>query len=433
MITKNYKSIFSYVTALAIGLLMVNCEQEDNTGFSTLDPTSPSLNITTSVSDVTIVEGDQVYEFTASISEVQLVDVKLYAFQTGGNATLGDDFSLTQSMVIPAGSTSAKGSITILQDELKEPTETAKIQIGNNKTANAAQASATMNFTILNYTEGDLKIALSWEMSETTTDNSGKAIDPEDFADMRLLISSTPDNSGDIGEADDAGFESFVIDSDTPNGVYYVVADFYDADSEIFRDLNLDLVFNEIGLINDDARNYASAINNTLVCEANFYVMAMITKSGDTYTIEDVRLNNMDSFIKIYSVGYDVLDYYEPVDGYASHIATGIDCTGAAVITGLNQEWMEGTWGEDIEEVGTVYYTVDDAGVVTIEEQYIFTTSYKGTLYPYTVTATGTLDEVTGELYLEYHLFQDGWSVDGYWFDAGGLTTPYFEAKVSLE
>jgi len=377
-----------------------------------------------------LVEDNSTYEFTASISEVQLVDVKLYAFQADGDATLGDDFTLTQTLIIPAGSTSATGSITIIQDEILEPTETAKIQIGDNKTANASQSTAFMDFTILNYSEGDLDIALSWEMATPTTDDAGEEIDPVDFADMRLLVSSAPDNSGDIAQADGAGFESLILPADTPDGVYYVVADFYAADEVIFRDLNLDLVFNEIGLINDQAHDYASAINNTLVCEANYYVMAMLTKSGDNYTIEDVRLNNMDSYAIDWSVGYDVLDYYEPTDGYDSYIYTGIDCTGETVISGLNKGWMESTWGETIVEEGTVYYTVDDAGVVTIEEQYIFTTNYDGSLYPYTVTATGTLDEVTGELYLEYHLFQDGWSVDGYWYNAGGLTTPYFEAKV---
>jgi len=428
MITKKYKSIFSYVAALAIGLLMVNCEQEDNTGFSTLDPTSPDLNITTSVTSVTLVENGSEYEFTASISEVQLVDVKLYAFQAGGTATLGADFTLDQSLVIPAGSTSVKGKITILQDDIKEPTETAQIKIGNNKTANATQASATMNFTILNYTEGDLMIDLSWAMSSATTDNSGEAIDPEDFADMRLLISSTPDNAGDVGEADDSGFETLVLAADTPNGVYYVVADFYDANSEIIRDLDLDLELNQGGKINGDLHNYPSAISNEFVCEANYFVMAKITKSGTTYTVEDVASNNIQNSTISWG-GTDVKDYYAP-DGWDSKVVTSIDCAGLFTISGLNAEWMSEVWGETIETEGVVYYTVDGSGNVTIDEQYIFTTSYSGSLYDYTVTATGTLDEVTGTLDLQYHLFQDGWSVDGYWFGAGGLTTPYFEANL---
>ena len=114
----------------------MSCDQEDNTGLSTIVPTNPSLSITTSVSSLSLIEDDSSYGFTVTISETQLVDIKLSVSQIGGDATMGEDFSVSGSLIIPAGSTSASGSITILSDELMEETETVKIQIGDNTTAN---------------------------------------------------------------------------------------------------------------------------------------------------------------------------------------------------------------------------------------------------------------------------------------------------------
>lgn len=431
MITKNFKNTFSYITALAIGLFIAGCDQEENTDFSTFIPSAPTLTVTSSVNSARLIEDNSVYTFTATLSETQLVDVKLYVTQIDGDATLGLDYTVDGVLTIATGTLSASGKITILADDLVEETESVKIQIGGNKTANADLNSETMLFTILNYEEGDLAIDMSWDMAETTTDNSGVAIDPTDFADLRLLISSNPDNSGDIGEADGASFETLVLSSSTPNGEYYVVADFWSANSNIVRDINLNLNFNQAGVINDQHHNYASAINNDQVCAANYYVMAKITKSGDTFTIEDVRVNNMDSFAIDWN-GNDAKGFYAP-EGWPSHVVTGIDCTGGRVISGLNAEWMVEVWGETIEEEGVVYFTVDVDGIVTIEEQYIFTTLYSGTLYPYTVSGTGILDEGAGTLNIQYHLFQDGWSVDGYWFGAGGLSDPYFEARLTVD
>lgn len=421
MITKNYKSIFSYAAALTIGLFMASCDQEENTGLATLTPTAPTLSVATQVSNASLIEDNSVFTFTATLSETQLVDVKLNIFQVDGDATQGSDFEVTGGLVIPAGSLSASGEVKILADDLVEETETVKIQIGDEKTANATIAPVYMEFTILNYTDGDLAIDLHWDMASTTTDNSGEAIDPTDFADMRLLISTTPDNVNVYDGADGGSFESFVLASDTPDGEYYVVADFYDANSDIVRALNLDVTFNQAGVINNQNFSYPSAISNDNICSNNFYVLTKITKSGNSYTIEDVRINNFENQVVTYS-GTDA--------GYDSQVSTGVDCDGM-VISGLNAEWMYDFWGEVIEEEGVVHYTVDGSGVVTIASQYIFTTSYSGSLYPYTVSGTGTYDEATGELYIQYYLDQEGFSPSNWAFGNGYQTTPYFEATLT--
>jgi len=426
MITKNYKSIFSYLGALTIGLFMASCDQEDNAGLSTLAPTSPSLTVTTEVSSASLIEDNSVYTFTATLSTAQLVDTKLFAKQIDGDATNGADFTFDGGLTIPAGALSATGEIKILADDLIEGTETVTIQIGDENTANAALTTATMEFTILNYTDGDLIIDMGWAMS-LATDDAGNEFSATDFADLRLLVSSTPDNAGDIGEADGGSFETFVLAGDTPDGEYYVVADFYAA-SDIVRDIDLNLEFNQAGVISGEGFSYSAALSNASVCESNFYVMTKIIKSGLNYTFEDVSTPN---FASINWGGTDVKDFYAPT-GWASHVVTGVDCDGLT-ISGLNAEWMYEVWGEVIEEEGTVYYTVDVDGIVTIEEQYVFTTSYNGSLYPYTVYGTGVYDEVAGTLDIQYHLDQDGWSVDGYWFGQGGLTTPYFEANLTID
>lgn len=391
MITKNYKSIFSYVAALTVGLFMLSCDQEDNTGFSTLVPTSPNLDITVSETNVILVENDQVFEFTASISQVQLVDVKLYAFQADGDAD-GDDYALDGSIVIPAGTTSATGKLTILKDDILEDTETLKVQIGNNKTANTTPNSAFIDITILNYTEGDLILDMNWAMSETTTDNSGEEIDPEDFADLRLLISSTPDNAGDIGVADDSGFKTFVLSSDTPDGMYYVVADFTEA-SSIVKDLDLLLDFNQTGVINNDSYDYPSALNTGNSCATVYYVMAELEKNGESYTITRVGEKSLVLAAPFLGSATVVLDEWEDfVPGDVTTITAGDDENTFLIDVPDYLSWITNNATADF------IVTIDPAtgnATVTGTEDWIYSFGYTAE-----VTGSGSVNACTGEINL---------------------------------
>lgn len=425
MITKNYKSIFSYAAALTIGLFMASCDQEENTGLATLTPTAPTLSVATQVSNASLIEDNSVFTFTATLSETQLVDVKLNIFQVDGDATQGSDFEVTGGLVIPAGSLSASGEVKILADDLVEETETVKIQIGDEKTANATIAPVYMEFTILNYTDGDLAIDLHWDMASTTTDNSGEAIDPTDFADMRLLISTTPDNVNVYDGADGGSFESFVLASDTPDGEYYVVADFYDANSDIVRDLNLDLTFNQAGVINDEKHEFPSAISNLGTCSLNFYVMAKVTKSGNSYSFERIATQSYDYSVYISWGGTDA--------DYASQVSTKSICDGL-FIKGLNAEWMLDWWGEIVVDESDIFASIDASGNVTIEKQFLYTTTYNGDVQPdYYVYGTGTYNEATGELYIRYDLEQGSTTSLATAIMAYGWPTPYFEATLSLD
>lgn len=425
--------IYKIALVLSALVLTLACNEDEFTGDSTLTPSSPSLNVTLDFTNgATLVESETDYNFTVTLSTPQIVDVVVNVAQTGGTATEGDDFSIPHTLRIPAGETSLTGTISIHADAIIEDTETVTIQITSGTEANVSSINgATVTFNILNLEEGDLDVGLSWNMDKTT-DNSGNEISPTAFADLRLLVSKSPNNNNDddrIGVADGASFEHFVLPSDTPDGEYYIVADFYDA-SDIVRDIDLTLTFDQVGVIEGQTHEFPAALNNASICEANFYVLAKVTKMGDYYTFEEIGKRN---FSTTTWSGVDTYDFYAP-DGWPSHITTSVDCDGAFML-GLNAEWMLEVWGEEIQEEGNVYYTIDGSGNITIPSQFIFTTLYSGSLYDYTVSGTGTYDDsgATPVIHLEYVLDQDGFDVGAYWQGAGGMDTPYFVADITAE
>ncbi len=175
------------ILGLTIALLtLASCNEDDLQNASTMVPTEPTGSVSLDFSNpTTLIEGDESFDFTVSLSETQIVDVKVFLSQTGGTATEGEDFTMPGSILIPANTLSATGTITILSDELAEGPETAIITIGSgNQTANASFTSTTVTFNILNLASGDLAAGLSWEASEPVFDSSGNEIDPTDLADF---------------------------------------------------------------------------------------------------------------------------------------------------------------------------------------------------------------------------------------------------------
>lgn len=412
MITKNYKSIFSLLTALTIGLFMVSCDQEDNTGYATLNPTSPTLSVATEVSSATFIENNQVYSFTATLSTAQLVDVKLFISQIGGDATPGSDYTVDGTIVIPAGALSASGEIKILSDEDIEETETATIQVGDNRTANASTATATMEFTILNYTASDIAIDLSWAMTQTTTDNSGVAIDPTDFADLRLLLTESADNSEVWDDADGSGFETLVVDSETPDGTYYVVADYYSVDDELVRDLDLSVSFYQAGVITDMSFDFGAALNSSSNCESVSFVLAEIVKVGEVYTVTPVGEFKRPVDLENYEGDWYGEDAWE----YNNNVVTWLD-DDTFMMEGVGTGWMEDWWGEPILEMYPFVVDVDwTTGEFTVEEQLYLETIYDGEEQPpYYILGSGYIDDCTGTLVFNYSYEQPGydWGFDG--------------------
>ncbi len=270
----------------ALGAIIISCDEDQQVGASVSTPSSPTISIALGFTNPTLIENDTEHTYTVTLSETQIVDVKLHVDQIGGTAS-ADDYEMTTSLVIPAGYLSASGSITILNDDLIEDTETLQIQIGGITTANAALTPVTTEFTILNYTTGDLVIDMNWDMS-IATDDAGEEISATAFADMILFVSSTPDNAGDIGVADGGSFETFVLDGDTPDGTYYVVAGFYEANEEIIRTLDFGIEFNQAGVINGESYDFPGAMSNEATCDGIYYVLAEVTKTGASYAITPV-------------------------------------------------------------------------------------------------------------------------------------------------
>ncbi len=421
------KNIFFSVTLLAIvSLFVTSCDNEDYTGYSTLKVSSPTISITAGVtSPVTLVENDTKYEFTVTLSEPQIVDIHLAVKQIDGTAS-ASDYELTSTIVIPAGATSAKGSIKILSDDAIEDTESLTIQIGDQTTANGNLTPITVEFSIQNLTGDDLVIGLSWEPSIKTTDNLGNDISPTDLADLRLLITDSPYTTI-LGGADGGSFESYTMSGSMADGEYLVVADFYAALDLPVRDLNLSLSFEQLGVIERFSYDFANAINTGTICPSNYFILAKIIKTGSTYTIEEVG-----GLPPLTGAWYGVDTEFE----YPSEVSTRLDCDGNLLITGLVFGWMLDFWGEEVVAQEDVIINVDlDAGTVDIPYQAYITTLYKGTEYPYSIVGSGTIDN-SGEypvMTITYVLDQEGFNPSQWCFDNGYMANADFTATITLD
>ncbi len=420
------KKAFLY-TLMAFVLLVSSCttDQEEYTGAGNVIPTSPQITITPEVSNLSLIEDNSSYTYTVDLSTTQLVDVVVKVSQIGGDATMGDDFTIDNSLVIRAGSTSATGTITILADELAEDTETVTIQVGDNTTANASITPETMTFTILNVSEDDLIIDLEWMQAVSVTDNFGEEADPLDVADLRLLL--TDANFGTLLSADTGDFEQLVVPGNGPDGTYYIVADYFAA-TDILTNLNLDLTLNQLGKINDAHHSFSDVMPTANVCPEAYYVMASVVKSGTDYTVTRVgegATMDLSDYVGTWTGGGSWWEYF----GYACEVETTIDANGDLWMTGISSNWLQGWWGEVIIDSAAVKLDVDTAtGEFSIASQYLCTTDYQGTSYPYNVTATGSfsfLCTAIPEFTMNPVLDQEGFEIDG-----SAWATPFNEYGV---
>jgi len=370
------------------------------------------------------VEKKSTYLFDVTLSEAQVTDIALYiGVVDGGTATLDADFTIDNGgkrVYIPAGKTTGTVSITVLEDELLEETETFTIQIGDEKTANATIAPVTVDFTLQNLTGDDLVAGLSWETN--IKDLIGIEKDADEVVDLRFLIL---DSDGAIVDVEDgSSFEHYTfVGADMADGVYTLAVDIYSTiDAGDFNEaltLDLALQFDQIGTINGDMFSFDGIMSNEFVCGSYRINLATVTKTGMDYTLEE-------------AVMIPMIGYWSGTDSdYDSQVK--IDCD--MFISGLNYGWMVEVWGEEIIKQEDVVFTIDEgAGTVEILEQPYITTLYDGDEYPYTIKGTGTYS-TTGDTHtmtINYQLFQDGWDVGG-WAGANGyLSTPNFVATITL-
>ena len=413
MKNKFLKISFSFLAFL----LMLSCsDNDDYTNDSVVKATSPSLTVSLGFSNATtLIEQEASYPFSVSITEAQIADVIVNLEQTDGTATAGEDFSMPNSVTIKKGTLSASSEITIHADELPEDEETVTIQIGLGNESNVSGvAGETVTFNIANLTDGDLVVGMSWAASSAVTDNYGTEIDAYALADLRLLLTDSPYTTV-FESADGASAETYVLSGTAPDITYSFVADFYAAMYEISADIDITLTFDQVGKINGQTHSFSSAFNTTDSCLGLNYVMANVTKDGNSYSFEEVgQKSSLD--LKDYAGNWSVDTPY--------HIGLQNDFTAevtaeALFIDGIGQDFILNFWGETPTTSAPVEITLNADGTVNIARQYVYTADYNGDLYDYEIEGSGTWNGCGDKnmLDLVYDIYYPG--------DADGIAKTY--------
>jgi len=112
--------------------------------------------------------------------------------------------------------------------------------------------------------------------------------------------------------------------------------------------------------------------------------------------------------------------------GYASHVVTALDGDNF-VISGLNEEWMQDWWGEEIQEMVPAVVTMNPNGTLVIDRQYYLTTLWSGDPYRYEVAGSGKWDNCNKTLVIEYQIYYEGDTQD-----LGTSYGPAFVEEISL-
>jgi hypothetical protein len=425
------KSILKYTVFLTtVMLFLFSCEKDDYTGDSKLKPSNPTVTVSgIDPAGYNFIEKDSVFSFDVILSVAQIVDVKLQVTQIAGDATAGADYEIVNSgseVVIPAYSTTGKLIIKVKSDNIREDTESFTLQIGNETTANASITPVEAVFTIGNYTEDAFVVDMNWTTDIATSIGIEK--DPDEVVNMRMLII---DNSTGLIVAVENGltFETYAAFDTLVDGTYSIATDISSTvdlgDYNAPVNIDLELVFNQAGVINDKVLSFPKVMTNEFPCDAYRTYLATVTKEGSTYTI-------------VKSVSYlvpEVLNWYgtDTEFGYPSQVRTLAGCD--LLIGGLNHGWIFDFWGEEIVDSVDVVYTIDVDGIINIPEQDYFTTLYNGLEYLYQIVGTGTLDEsgLFPVMHIEYEIILDGFYPGQWSFDNGYMSTPYFVADLTLE
>ena len=329
--------IYKIALVLSAFVFAIACENTDDlTGDSVVSPSNPALSVSLDFGPTeSLIETEADYGFTVSLSQPQIAAVEVYLeLLPSSTASEGSDLSFPHHVRIPAGATSVSDVITIHGDDEVEGTETAVIRIGTGKEANvSATNSQVVSFNIMNYTEGDLAIDMTWTSPQDFTDNLGNAIDDEEIGDLILYVTDAniPTSINYVTVDNEFGFESFVFLESYPDGEYYLVTEFYSAGDFGGNDAALDisLTFNQPGVINDRVITVPNALN-TANADCQSTVLAKITKSGTTYSMESVGLpNNLGipadgTFAGEYTVATTVGGQFGPAfDGDVTIVDTG--------------------------------------------------------------------------------------------------------------
>lgn len=137
---------------LALFTSFTGCDNDNATGKGTLEVATDVIGTVTLktplLTSQTVKEAEEgVFTYTIKLNKPQVVPIKIYVNQIGGNAD-DQDFEFDHEVTFPAYTTSATGTITILNDNLQEGDENIVLQIGDIKTANASLTPLNISFVI---------------------------------------------------------------------------------------------------------------------------------------------------------------------------------------------------------------------------------------------------------------------------------------------
>jgi hypothetical protein len=165
-----------------------------------------------------------------------------------------------------------------------------------------------------------------------------------------------------------------------------------------------------------------------LVCPGNLFTLASLSKTGTTYTIEEIG----ETAAPLIEAGnWTGVDGDFDGIGYQGDGDVEIELNGGVyTIDGLNQDFMVNVWGETVTTSSPVTFTVDEAGVITIEDQYIFTTDFDGNPYDYHIHGTGKIN-ACGTIIIDYEMDQDGFLVGDWLHNNGYMTDEIFKATLT--
>lgn len=285
------KSIF--LLALSAGVLATSCSEDDHTGASMINYTSPTVTLSTAstnvVVDESMIDPDLGYEIevTASIPEPVFVDLHIPLVQTGGTAD-SSDFS-AGTIVITSGHTSAATNIVIYNtcDTGVEGNETLTVSFADN-IANAKMTPFSMDISIENDWVNDV-IEFEFDWSGELTYTAGVPAEVTiDFCDADIDF-ALADNGGNVlgyiaasaSCPEEGGF------SGLPDGTYFILAEVYDnpfSGLGLTDAMPITTTYSQCGF--DTAGSFVNSVLNTATISGDVIPLATVEISGGyNYTV----------------------------------------------------------------------------------------------------------------------------------------------------
>lgn len=295
---KNIKIKLFVITMLAGSLFFTSCSDDDATGDSVLE-VNPSVTGTVvtefdSSTALTVYEVDQdTLKYTVTISNPQPVDIHLSVSKLSGSATVDSDFAFDSSVVIPAYSTTATGSIYILNDLTPEGSESFTLQIGGVNTSNASIPVKTVSVNIENEKSNTLELTFNFNKSFSIAGTPYNLCGIGYDMDFYLLDSSLND-TGNYEAATGACTEVLTLEDDgsLADGIYYIYYDIYDDGgiSNVYHDpfdIPISVDYLRGGAISEGTFNQEDAfVPNSTDGSGNEYLMTVELAAG-VFTIKD--------------------------------------------------------------------------------------------------------------------------------------------------